>query len=75
MELYCTYCGSPKGERLQCCGECHWLTRAEYIEYHCEDPLDEVMPHQADAPDYRTAEEYFADKARAERWQRLYGDD
>ena len=25
-------------------------------------------------PDYRTAEEYFADKARAEKWERTHGD-
>jgi hypothetical protein len=75
FELYCAYCGSPKGERLQCCGETHWLTREEYIEDAGEDPRDTVMPHPADTPDYRTAAEYYADKARAERWNRLWGDD
>lgn len=27
-----------------------------------------------DAPDYRTASEYFADKAHDERWQRTHGE-
>jgi len=24
MEV-CAYCGEPKGERLSCCGENHWV--------------------------------------------------
>ena len=75
MEQFCTYCGSPRGDRLSCCGECHWLTRAEYIEYHGEEPLDEVLPHPADTPDYRTASEYFFDQAQQKRRDRMNGSD
>ena len=23
--LYCPYCGTPKGERISCCGESDWV--------------------------------------------------
>ena len=75
MEHYCVYCGSPQFDRPQCCGETHWLTYEAYVMATGEPPRDTVLRHPADTPDYRTAEEYFADKARAERWNRLYGDD
>ena len=31
MEV-CTYCGEPRGEKLSCCGECHWIEEEEYLE-------------------------------------------
>ena len=40
MELYCTYCGRPKGDRISCCQENHWMTGKEYYEYHGEYPDD-----------------------------------
>ena len=38
MERYCTYCGMAQGDRISCCGENHWLTREEYVEYNGEEP-------------------------------------
>jgi hypothetical protein len=49
-ELFCTYCGSPKGERIQCCSECHWMTRQEYFYYY-EDWPDDGKDHD----DYQSA--------------------
>jgi hypothetical protein len=40
MELYCTYCGMPQGERIQCCGENHWMAAQEFFDYHGEYPDD-----------------------------------
>jgi hypothetical protein len=39
-ELYCTYCGSPQGDRIQCCQENHWMTAEEFFDYHDEWPDD-----------------------------------
>ena len=40
METFCTYCGQPQGGRLSCCGETHWMTAAEFKDYHGEWPDD-----------------------------------
>ena len=40
MEQFCTYCGSPKGNNLSCCGENHWMTAQEYKDYHGDWPDD-----------------------------------
>ena len=40
MEMFCTYCGMPQGERLSCCGENHWMTAREFRDYHGEWPDD-----------------------------------
>jgi hypothetical protein len=68
MENYCTYCGMAQGERISCCGENHWMTRDEYCDYHNEDPETGEPPERRDAaPDYRTAEQYYADQAHARK--------
>lgn len=40
MEKFCTYCGTPKGCRLSCCEEAHWMTAQEFKDYHGEWPDD-----------------------------------
>jgi hypothetical protein len=41
MMMYCTYCGTPQGDRLSCCGENHWMTAQEFKDYHGDWPDDE----------------------------------
>ncbi len=40
-ELYCTYCGMPKGDRISCCEENHFMTAQEYKAYHGDWPDDD----------------------------------
>ena len=49
-ELFCSYCGSPQGERISCCQENHWMTAQEYRDYHGEWP-DDGEDHE----DYQSA--------------------
>ena len=79
MEMYCTYCGMAQGDRLSCCSENHWMTGREFYEYHGElaedDDNDEGYERRDAAPDYRTAEQYFADQAHEKKRKHLNGED
>jgi hypothetical protein len=77
MEMYCTYCGMAQGDRIQCCSENHWQTAQEFKEYHGEWPEgDEDHQERRDAaPDYRTAEQYYADLAHEQKRKHLAGED
>jgi hypothetical protein len=37
---YCTYCGAPRGDRIACCGEYHWMSAQEFKDYHGDWPDD-----------------------------------
>lgn len=50
MEEYCTYCGMPRGDRLCCCGEVHFMSAKEFFDYHGEWP-DDGEDH--DVPDHK----------------------
>jgi hypothetical protein len=39
-ELYCCYCGQPKGDRISCCQENHFLNAQDYFDYTGEYPDD-----------------------------------
>lgn len=44
---YCTYCGAPRGDRLSCCQENHFMTAREYRAYHGDWP-DDGEDHDSD---------------------------
>jgi hypothetical protein len=66
-----------QGDRISCCAENHWLSAEEYKEYHGEWPEgDEDHQDRRDAaPDYRTAEQYYADLAHEQKRKHLAGED
>ena len=58
----CVFCGKPvpeeSGLESACCGE---VNHTEWVR-------------DRDGPDYRTAEQYYADKAHDEKWLRMHGE-
>ena len=74
MTRYCTYCGRPA--TMFCCGDRDLLTRDEYCNYHGIDPVTGEPPERRDtAPDYRTAEQFYADQAHERKRRMLRGED
>jgi hypothetical protein len=78
MGTFCAYCGFAQRDRLGCCGEARWVTGREFYEYHgClaeDDDNDEGYERIDAAPDYRTAEQYFADQAHEKKRKHLNGE-